>query len=267
MSKNLNNKYPILYSAKIRRKFLDNSNSYDLNKYLIIMDNLAKKNYFYKKMLEEDLNYLLQKGGMFTNAVLKVNVEPIKKRDIFKDIGDLTPNSYCTIITQKDKSGDQRCEMRFLELDIIKKVFDDVVNGILPLTMNNKKLIELHIRRFIEILICCADQYVFNEVLRKSLIIPLTKIVANSPILTNIATKYINWILVNEKGKYIKEYRKIEEDIRRLKRNKKQDTEEFKKIKQQKQKMIDKYGAGLIYVTKLINWIYNEKIKDALISI
>ncbi|CAH6421479.1 Hypothetical protein KVN_LOCUS291 [uncultured virus] len=255
-----------IFSDEIRTFFLKNSSEQDLNIYLNKLEKLSyqfggkyydiyesDKKFLLKNKPKQKINLLFQNAGFFSNAKKKTNYSV--------SIGDLPLNSYCSLIQQKGKI-DNRCSNRILELDKIKNLFDNVSSGKYAIDKNNMPTIKYYMRRFIEIILCCSEYYVDNKIIKKTQLIPAVKIVANDPILTNIASKYLSWILTNEKGKYIKEYGKLEQQIRAAKLAGKRNTPEFLKLQQEKQKMIDKYGVNVLYITKLINWIFEENLKD-----
>jgi len=111
---------------KNRCNLLNKCNNYELNLYFKKMNKLADtKGGIYKKIYNEDLNYIntnTQFGGWFSF---------FKKPDYLNNINNISSNSYCNLITQKNKNNgiDNSCNGRIKELENIKNVLQKVSDG------------------------------------------------------------------------------------------------------------------------------------------
>lgn len=253
-------------SKKWRREFMDSCGGAQLNKHINTMEQLAcMKGGWLTKAYGEDLKYILRKDSLRSNDN-SINMlvggrmqqlgppNPIYKfqDDIFRKILDINPRSYCALITQKTPHLDARCANRVEELDRINQSFEDVIEN----RRTVDRSIYRDIRNFIELIICCSEEFMRDKTKKDTLVNPIMDKITNIPILTEIAYKYIQYILKNENNRYIKDYKKLTDEMEELKKTGL--TAQYDGLNQQHRNMIKQYGPNLLYITGLINWIYDQ---------
>jgi len=227
-----------------RENYMSRCSGEELNDYIKEIEVLAyQRGGKYQKAYVADIQYVLS---------MENNVNRYAYLDnLFRNRPDMQPNSYCPLITQKSGEMDNTCEKRGLDLD---KISDN-----LKAVIDHKKKIDRstfrHIRNFIEIIICCGSEFADDSTFRETKIIPIIKKITIHPSLTKIAYMYADYILKNEKNKYIKEYKKISDDIERFKSVGGINLEALEK---KQKEYIDKYGMGVLLTTELIDWIFDQ---------
>lgn len=254
-----------------RENIIRNGTSDELNKYFSYIEKMAKiKGGAFKDVYNEDISFLVsleggklddekvqllkrnQHGGIFgTGAILKADTDVA----YMKRIESLTPNSYCPFITQKTAADNNSCYSRSQELEIIKTSLEGEIKG--------KQVAipwDTAITRYIDFLVCCNNFYEPDESenIRSKYLLPITRIIISDIKYTNKATDILTKVLQNEKNKYIQEYISVSKQLDKTIEG----TAKYNQLKDLKRKFIEKYGFGILYLTELINLIFEKSEKN-----
>jgi hypothetical protein len=242
-----------------RHKFLSSANGVELNDYFKKIESLARsKGGKFRRQYDDDMQYIInntdssffqsanlaQIGGFFSGIYKKITPDPLARVSIMQ------VNAYCPIITQGTFMSDD-CRVRSGEMDMIAYLVNKVHNGY-PVPA-----IGLVVRRFVELIFCCSSVWYKNELRREEIKDVAIKI-GNSPVLTKNAKNIIKPLLDVEPNQYIVEYI----DLRKEMKEQTKTGPKYTQLKEKKNKLIDTYGAPVLYATKLIDYMIHQSIKD-----
>jgi hypothetical protein len=261
-----------IFNTEYRRGFIKSTDINKLNVYFKNLQKLSLKGGKYLEIYNDDIEFMnqldedvIQIGGNLLDRFFLKKEEacgkPQKNQPIcdtetyLTRLNNITQNSYCSIVTQQNNICDNRCKNRFQEIELIYNVLSD------RNTCNKNNDWIKAIRKYIDILICCSDEYSKPEYesFRTVYLKGIASVILETPIFLKEAYNYLCKILNNEKNKISEDFMREYRGLRKLKMQ-----IHPKEYNDKKTELIKKYiqklgpnGVGIVYASKV-----SEKIAE-----